>query len=69
MFCDRVQEFLSQRDVPFTARDITNDDQALVELDELRHMITPVTVIDGEVVIGLGRDRLERLLKTPNKED
>jgi glutaredoxin len=69
MFCDRVKEFLSRRDVPFTAREITHDDQALVELDELGHTTTPVTVIDGGVVVGFDRDRLERLLKTPNNED
>jgi glutaredoxin len=69
MFCDRVKEFLSQSDVPFTARDITNDDQALVELDELGYMTTPVTVVDGEVVIGFDRDSLERLLKIPDNED
>jgi glutaredoxin 3 len=63
MFRDRVKEFLSQRNVPFTARDITLDEKALVELDELGYMTTPVTVVDSEVVIGFIRDRLEQLLK------
>jgi glutaredoxin 3 len=62
MFCNRVKEFLSQKGVDFTERDITVDDLALAELEELGYMTTPVTVIDGEVVIGFDRERLEHLL-------
>ncbi len=62
MFCNRVKEFLSQRGVDFTERDITVDDLALAELEELGYMTTPVTVIDGEVVIGFDRERLEHVL-------
>ncbi len=62
MFCNRVKEFLSQKGVEFTERDITVDDLALAELEELGYMTTPVMVIDGEVVIGFDRERLEHLL-------
>jgi glutaredoxin 3 len=62
MFCNRVKEFLSQKGVDFTERDITVDDLAIAELEELGSMTTPVTVIDGEVVIGFDRERLEHLL-------
>jgi len=62
MFCAGVKEFLSQRGVEFIDRDITSDEQALAELGELRYMTTPVTVIDGEVVVGFDRERLEQLL-------
>lgn len=62
MFCDRVKEFLSQKGVDFSERDITVDEQAIAELDELGCMTTPVTVIDGEVVVGFDRERLDELL-------
>ena len=62
MFCNRVKEFLSQKGVDFTERDITVDDLAIAELEQLGYMTTPVTVIDGEVVIGFDRERLEHLL-------
>jgi glutaredoxin 3 len=62
MFCERVKEFLSQRGVDFIDRDIAEDKEALAELGELGYMTTPVTVIDGEVVIGFDRERLEKLL-------
>ena len=62
MFCGGVKEFLSQRGVEFIDRDITKDEEALAELGELGIMTSPVTVIDGDVVIGFDRDRLEQLL-------
>jgi glutaredoxin len=62
MFCGRVKEFLSQKGVPFIERDVSQDEEALVELETLGVMTTPVTVIDGETVIGFDRANLERLL-------
>ncbi len=62
MFCGRVKEFLSQQGVPFAERDVSQDAEALAELETLGVMTTPVTVIDGEVVIGFDRVNLERLL-------
>ncbi len=62
MFCERVKEFLSQRGVDFVDRDITTDEEALAELDELGYMTSPVTVIDGEVVIGFDLTKFEELL-------
>ena len=57
-----MKEFLSEKGVDFTERDITVDDLAIAELEELGYMTTPVTVIDGEAVIGFDRERLEHLL-------
>ena len=62
MFCERVKEFLSQREAEFIDRNITDDEEALAELEKLGLMTTPVTVIDGEVVVGFDRERLELLL-------
>lgn len=63
MFCSRVKEFLSQKGVTYTERDIMQDQQALAELEALGVMTTPVTVIDQETVVGFDRPRLERLLE------
>ena len=46
----------------FTERDITTDPSAVEELEKLGAMTTPVIVINGEVVIGFNRARLEELL-------
>ncbi len=63
MFCRKVKEFLSQQNVDFIDRDITADDAALTELEQLGYMTTPVTLIDGEAVVGFDRPKLEKLRK------
>jgi glutaredoxin len=63
MFCHRVQEFLAQKGVSFEEKDITKDEKYVDELDEMGYASTPVTIIDGEVVLGFDRRRLEELLK------
>jgi glutaredoxin 3 len=62
MFCGKVKEFLSQNKIEYTERNIVADETALVELEKLGFMTTPLTVIDGEVVVGFDRARLENLL-------
>jgi glutaredoxin len=62
MFCGKVKELLSQRGIAFTERDVSRDEKALAELEELGVMTTPVTVIDHEIVVGYNRSRLEQLL-------
>lgn len=46
----------------FTAKNVQEDPVALAELQRLGLRSTPVTVIDGEVVVGFDRGKLERLL-------
>jgi glutaredoxin len=62
MFCNRLKEFLRKQNVAFTDRDITSDDTALAELEKLGVMTTPVTVVDGETVVGYDVNRLKTLL-------
>ena len=62
MFCRKVKEFLSQNKIEYTERNIVADETALTELEKLGYMTTPLTVIDGEVVVGFDRGKLENLL-------
>jgi glutaredoxin len=62
MFCGKVKEFLSQNKIDFTDRNIAVDETALHELEKLGYMTTPVTVIDGEVVVGFDLSKLQNLL-------
>ncbi|MBI2458555.1 MAG: hypothetical protein HYV46_20800 [candidate division NC10 bacterium] len=48
--------------MPFEARDVGSDRQALEELLKFGFKATPVTVIDGEIVVGFDRGKLQRLL-------
>ena len=64
MFCGKVKEFLSQNKIEFVDPNIAADEAALNELEKLGYMTTPVTVIDGQVVVGFDHNTLERLLGT-----
>jgi len=59
-----VQEFLAQKGIPFIKKDVIADEKAMAELEALGILSTPVTVIDGEVVVGFNRKRLEELLSS-----
>ena len=63
MFCGKVKEFLSQNNVYFVERNIAADETALAELEKLGYMTTPVTLVDGEAVVGYDRAKLENLLQ------
>ena len=63
MFCSKVKEFLSDKGVTFIERDVSKDEDALTELKKLGVMTTPVTVIEGEVVIGFDRSKLEQMVQ------
>ena len=63
MFCGNVKEFLSQNKIDFIDRNIAADETALGELERLGYMTTPVTVIDGEVVVGFDVPKLRSLLQ------
>ncbi|MBI4849655.1 MAG: glutaredoxin family protein [Nitrospirae bacterium] len=62
MFCSKVKEYLSRKGVIFTERDVAGDEAAIDELKKMGVMTTPVTVIDGEMVIGFDMKKLEQLL-------
>jgi len=58
-----VKEYLSRKGVEFEDLDVTRDRAALMQLiDTHRSNITPTVVIDGEVIIGFDRDRIDALL-------
>ncbi len=63
MFCGKVKEFLSQNNIEFTDRNIAADEAALKELEKVGYMTTPVTVIDGDVVVGFDISKLRNLLQ------
>jgi hypothetical protein len=48
--------------VDFVAKDIRADKSALDELIKMGFRATPVTLIDGESVVGFDRGKIERLL-------
>ncbi len=63
MFCAKVKEFLSQNKIEFVDRNIAADEAALNEVEKFGYMTTPVTVIDGQVVVGFDLPKLRTLLQ------
>ncbi len=47
----------------FTVKDIRADKSAMEELIKMGFRATPVTLIDGEAVVGFDRAKLEKLLE------
>lgn len=62
MPCHTEMEFLSQRGIPFEARNIRENPAWVRELIEMGSRSTPTTVIDGDVVIGFDPYRISELL-------
>jgi glutaredoxin len=59
MFCQRTKEYLSQKQIPFEERDVTKDAEAVSELQRLGYVTTPVTVIDGDVIVGFDAAKID----------
>ena len=57
-----MKEYLSQKQVSFSDRDITEDPAAISELQKLGFMTTPVTVIGDRVIVGFDVPKLEEAL-------
>jgi glutaredoxin len=55
-------EYLSQKGVSFTAKDIAADEQAYEEFARLNSPGTPTILIDDQVIIGFDRGRLDAAL-------
>ncbi len=61
-YCTMVKEFLSQRGTSFEERDVSLNPSYAEELvRSTGQMGVPVTIIDGEIVVGFDRGRLEQL--------
>jgi glutaredoxin-like YruB-family protein len=62
-FCHQLKGYLEQRGVAFTEHDVSRDAQAATRMVQLSGQRgVPVSVIDGEVVVGFNRPAIEQLL-------
>ena len=62
-YCHQAKRFLADSGVQFAERDVSVDAAAAQEVVRLTgQMGVPVIVVDGEVVVGFDRARLERLI-------
>ena len=55
-------DYLSQKGVSFTAKDIASDNEAFDEFARLNSPGTPTILVDNEVIIGFDQARLDAAL-------
>jgi glutaredoxin len=63
--CHEVMEYLTERGVPFTQKNIQEDRAALQEMIQMRCSMTPVVLIEGVPIEGFDRARIEAALASP----
>ncbi len=58
-----VKEYLSQKGVPFQEHDVSRDQKAAQEMvDKTGQMGVPVIILDGQIVVGFDRAKLDEIL-------
>ncbi|WP_433749267.1 glutaredoxin family protein [Falsibacillus pallidus] len=61
--CEIVKLFLKEHSIPFEDKNIKKDPKAKKELiNKYKAFSTPVTVIDGEAVLGFDLEKISSLL-------
>ena len=64
-YCKMVKEYLSSKGISYQSFDVSQDKAALEEMVRVSgQMGVPVTVINGEVVVGFDRNQIDSLLST-----
>lgn len=62
-WCAAVKQYLEERGIPYTEIDVSQDQAAAMEMiRKSGQMGVPVVEIDGEIVIGFDKERLDYLL-------
>jgi glutaredoxin 3 len=62
-YCKMAKKYLSERGIQYIEHDVARDKQAAEEMVNLTgQMGVPVIVVDGQVIIGFDRPKLEQLL-------
>lgn len=60
--CITAKEYLTEKGIVFTEKNIQTDPSARKELMEKGIMAVPVVVIDGETIVGFDKNRVDELL-------
>ena len=60
--CQQVKAYLEGRGLLFEERDVRADDAALHELRDRGYAATPLTIIDGQEILGMNRAKFEQVL-------
>lgn len=62
-YCKMVKDFLNSKSIAFESFDVASDEAAREEMIKVSgQMGVPVTVIDGEVISGFDKEKIESLI-------
>lgn len=60
--CHTAKEYLTQKGVEFTERNVHEDPNARKELMQKKIMGVPAIFIDDEIIVGFDKERVDELL-------
>ena len=67
-WCKKVKEYLKEKGVEFEDVDVSADQDAAKEMiEKSRQMSVPVVEIEGEIIVGFDKERLEAALRKDGK--
>ena len=62
-YCKMAKEYFKKNNVEYTEHDVTNDPAKRQEMiDKTHQMGVPVIIIDGQIIIGFDRGKIDELL-------
>ena len=61
-YCTLAKNYLSEKGVPYTEKNVQTDKDARKELMTMGHMGVPVLVVDGQEIVGFDKEKLDALL-------
>ena len=68
-YCHQAKQYLNEKGVNFVEYDVSRDSTAANEMVKLSgQMGVPVIVVDGSIIVGFNRPRLEQLLVNSNNK-
>ncbi len=63
MYCKMAKDYFKEKKVDFIEFDVSSDAKARTEmLDKSKQSGVPVIDIDGELIVGFDKDRINKLL-------
>jgi glutaredoxin 3 len=60
--CTTAKDYLKEKNVEFTEKNVQTDAEARKELIKMGHMGVPVIVIDGEEIVGFDKAKIDSLI-------
>ncbi len=64
IYCNTLKKYLSEKKIEFKDIDVSQDEKALEKMVAISgQMGVPVVDIDGNIVIGFDREKIDELLK------